>query len=236
VKPVRDVNNRALYREKWWIYAEPRPALTQALATIDKFLGLSAVSSFAIPVTLPTGSVMSTAIVVITDTSDATLAALTSCAHMLWVMRWGSLLGVSIRYSTTDVFDTFPQPEATNRLHSIGQVLGAERHEIMLRRDLGLTKLYNLVNDPELPSASDSDAARMREIQVELDEAVMAAYGWQDVPLNHGFHTYRQMERWTVCPEARVEILDRLLEENHRRATLQGDTVPAPADDEEFEE
>jgi hypothetical protein len=26
------------------------------------------------------------------------------------------------------------------------------------------------------------------------------------------------MRRWTVSPAARVEILDRLLEENHRRA------------------
>ena len=43
----------------------------------------------------------------------------------------------------------------------------------------------------------------------------MDAYGWADVPLDHGFHTYRQMERWTVSPAARVEILDRLLEENH---------------------
>ena len=73
----------------------------------------------------------------------------------------------------------------------------------------------------------------MREIHVELDEAVMDAYGWSDIPLDHGFHTYRQMRRWTVCPEARVEILDRLLEENHRRAALQGDVVPADQDDDE---
>ena len=51
----------------------------------------------------------------------------------------------------------------------------------------------------------------MREIHVEVDEATMAAYGWEDLPLDHGFHTYRQMERWTVSPAARVEILDRLL-------------------------
>lgn len=105
----------------------------------------------------------------------------------------------------------------------------------MLRRDLGLTKLYNLVNDPDLPSASDTDVARMREIHTELDHAVMAAYGWEDVPLDHGFHTYRQMTRWTVSPEARVEILDRLLEENHRRAALQDGTAPA-SDDEETDE
>ena len=26
----------------------------------------------------------------------------------------------------------------------------------------------------------------------------MDAYGWGGVPLDHGFHTYRQMQRWTV--------------------------------------
>ena len=48
--------------------------------------------------------------------------------------------------------------------------------------------------------------------------------------LDHGFHTYRQMTRWTVSPAARIEILDRLLEENHRRAAIQ-EGAPAPADD-----
>jgi hypothetical protein len=99
----------------------------------------------------------------------------------------------------------------------------------MLRRGLGLTMLYNLVNDPDY---TDDDIVRMREIHVDLDQAVMDAYGWSDVPLDHGFHTYRQMQRWTVSPAARVEILNRLLEENLRRAAVQGD-APPPADDED---
>lgn len=102
-----------------------------------------------------------------------------------------------------------------------------------MRRDLGLTKLYNLVNDPAISDSADADVARMREIHEALDEAVMAAYGWDDVQLDHGFHTYRQMERWTVSPAARVEILDRLLEENHRRAALQDGHAPADEVDEE---
>lgn len=104
----------------------------------------------------------------------------------------------------------------------------------MLRRELGLTKLYNLVNDPTIADEDDADVARMRQIHTELDHVVMEAYGWGDVELNHGFHTYRQMARWTVCPEARVEILDRLLEENHRRAALQ-DGAPPATDDETTE-
>ena len=102
----------------------------------------------------------------------------------------------------------------------------------MLRRDLGLTKLYNLVNDPDTRRRRDLDVARLRQIHVELDHAVMDAYGWGDVELDHGFHTYRQMTRWTVSPAARVEILDRLLEENHRRAAAQGE-APPPADEED---
>ena len=90
----------------------------------------------------------------------------------------------------------------------------------MLRRELGLTKFYNRVNDPTLADSADPDVARLRVIHREFDEAVMAAYGWDDVPLDHGFHTYRKMTRWTISPAARVEVLDRLLALNHERAAV----------------
>ena len=120
------------------------------------------------------------------------------------------------------MFETFPRPRPTAWLEAIGRTLDVERREIMARRDLGLTKLYNLANDPAIPDSGDHDVARIRAIHVEVDDAVKDAYGWSDISVDHGFHTYRQMERWTVSPTARVEILDRLLEENHRRAAAQG--------------
>ena len=83
--------------------------------------------------------------------------------------------------------------------------------------------------------SADKDIARLRQIHLDLDEAVMAAYGWSDVPLDHGFHTYRQMTRWTISPYARVEVFDRLLEENHRRAVAPGE-APPPADEDEIGE
>ena len=123
----------------------------------------------------------------------------------------------------------------TERLNEIGQTLDTERRQIMLRRDLGLTKLYNLVNDPDIAGAADPDVARIRQIHTELDHAVMDAYGWGEVAPDHGFHRYRQMTRWTVPPTARVEILDRLLEENLRRAAAQED-VPPPAEEADGED
>ena len=130
-------------------------------------------------------------------------------------------------YTPKAVFETFPRPEPTPELESIGRTLDTERREIMLRRELGLTKLYNLVNDPGLEDGTDPDVDRMRAIHVELDAAVAAAYSWDDLDLTHGFHTYRKMTRWTVPPATRVEILDRLLEENHRRAAAEAAAAAA---------
>lgn len=128
-------------------------------------------------------------------------------------------------YTPSTIFETFPRPRLTEEseraLEAIGRTLDEERREIMLRRQLGLTDLYNRVNDPALADGADPDVARLRVIHRELDEAVMAAYGWDDVPLDHGFHTYRKMTRWTMSPAARVEVLDRLLALNHERAAAQ---------------
>lgn len=180
------------------------------------------------PVRVPTQQVFHEKLVVFATGSLTSQAVLSSTLHQTWAIKYGTTMRVDPTYTPSAVFETFPRPAPTDQLAEIGKTLDTERREIMLRRDLGLTKLYNLVNDPDIIDSADPDVARMRRIHVELDEAVMAAYGWDDVPLEHGFHTYRQMRRWTVSPTARVEILDRLLEENHRRAALQGEAPPPP--------
>ncbi len=213
--------------ERWWQYADKRPALRRAIRNVNEVLAIALVSKTVMPARVPTGQVFSHALGVFATDSYAQQALLSSSLHQLWAITYGSTLESRIRYTPSDVFETFPRPAPTPDLDRLAHTLDTERREIMLRRQLGLTKLYNLVNDPAVHDADDPDVARMRQIHVDLDEAVMAAYGWSDVPLNHGFHTYRQMLRWTVCPEARVEILDRLLEENHRRAALEAANAAA---------
>ena len=88
----------------------------------------------------------------------------------------------------------------------------------MLGRSWGLTTTYNHVHDPD-----DHDPAVMalRDIHVAIDEAVMRAYGWEDLELKIGHHPTKIGIRWTVGKEARFELLDRLLEENQRRYRLE---------------
>jgi len=173
------------------------------------------------PVRVKTGPVFSNTLGIFATDSFTDQAVLSSSAHQLWAIKFGSGMRNDPRYTPSDVFETFPRPEPTDQLEDVGRTLDEERREIMGRRELGLTSLYNLINDPQINDSADSDVGRMRRIHVELDESVIDAYGWSSIPLNHDFHTYRQMERWTVSPEARVEVLDCLLEENLRRAPLE---------------
>ena len=211
----------------WWQFHRSRPALRKAIADLDEVLVIALVSKTVMPVRVPTGQVFSHALGVFATDSYAQQAILSSSVHQCWAITYGSGMRNDPRYTPSDVFETFPRPEPTEKLEAIGRTLDAERREIMLRRDLGLTRLYNLVNDPDLETGTDPDVDRMRAIHVELDAAVAAAYGWEDLDLIHGFHTYRKMTRWTVPPATRVEILDRLLEENHRRAAAEAAAAAA---------
>ncbi|WIX85856.1 DNA methyltransferase [Amycolatopsis sp. DG1A-15b] len=216
VKPERLKVNRRSLRERWWVYGERRPALRQAIASLSTVLVIVKHSSSVMAVRVPTGQVFSHALTVFATDSFCDLSVLDSSLHQMWAVKFGSTIRADVRYTASGVFETFPRPEPTRLLEVVGRKLDEERREIMLRRQLGLTKLYNLVNDPEVEG--DEDVDRMRQIHVEVDEETMNAYGWEELPLDHGFHTYRQMERWTVSPAARVEILDRLMELNQERA------------------
>lgn len=227
VKPVRLQNNRKARRDRWWQFAEVAGGLRRAIAGLDEVLVIARVSNTIMPLRVSARRVFSDALVVFATDSFANQSVLSSSLHQLWAITYGSTMRADVRYTPSDVFGTLPRPEPTEALTGLGRILDTDRREIMLRRQLGLTKLYNLINDPEISDSADPDIARIRRIHVELDEAIISAYGWDDLPLDHGFHTYRQMQRWTVSPAARVEILDRLLEENHRRAARQGE-APAP--------
>jgi hypothetical protein len=50
-----------------------------------------------------------------------------------------------------------------------------------------------------------------------MDQAVAAAYGWDDLALGHGFHETAQGVRFTIDEAVRREVLGRLLALNHQR-------------------
>ncbi|MFH9734620.1 Eco57I restriction-modification methylase domain-containing protein [Streptomyces sp. NPDC017260] len=214
VKPVRETNNRQVYREYWWQYGEKRPAMLDAIADLDQVIVIALHTKLLTPARVPTSQVFSHGLCVISTQSEAALATLSSAAHLGWTLQRGSTLETRIRYTPSDVYETFPHPTATPRLHSAGQALEEAQRTSMASRGIGLTALYNRVHSE---SGSAPDIQALRDAHVEVDHAVNAAYGWTELDLEHGFHETPQGPRFTISLGAQVEILDRLLELNHSR-------------------
>jgi hypothetical protein len=89
----------------------------------------------------------------------------------------------------------------------------------MRREWIGLTALYNRFHTP---ADREPDIDRLRDLQVQIDQAVARAYGWDDLDLGHDFHEVPYLPendrvRFTVSEEARIEILDRLSQLNRER-------------------
>ena len=222
VKPERAKVNRKAHRERWWQFGDKRPALRQAIRELHEVLVIARTSSNVMPVRVSSDTVFSDSLNVFATDSSADQAALSSSLHQLWAITYGwnsrdedSICAVGC------IRDLSRSDHQQRQLQAVGRELEGVRSEIMIRRDLRLTALYNLVND-----AVGSGRPRRRQ-PARAARSRWMARRWQRMagmtsPLDHGFHTYRQMERWTVSPAARVEVLDRLLELNHERARAEG--------------
>lgn len=214
VLPERSRNPRKRRREVWWQHAEQRPALAERLNELDRTIVLSRVSARVVPVLVPTGPVFSDQVVIFPFDDVTIYGALTSGVHRVWVDRYTSTMKSDIRYSPTDCFDTFPLPPRSSQVEVIMQELHDWRAELMVDRDEGITVLYGGYHDP------DDDREHIRELRRrhrELDAAVLDAYGWSALDLDHGHHETRYGVFYTVSEAARYELLTRLLELNFRQ-------------------
>lgn len=248
VKPERAKNNRAVYRDKWWQYAEPRPKLIRTLegttrcfcaARVTKYLNFSA---------SPTNYVVTDTIYTFTTDRWDLYAVVQSTIHEVWARKYSGALETRLRYSPSDCFETFAFPggqwqTANPQLAEIGERYHEHRRTLLLRLWLGLTDIYNLFHDRDLtptevarvskkPSEADSGYAgilQLRSLHRQLDEAVLAAYGWTgQVALGHDFQEVETLPendrvRYTISSSARKELLSRLLALNHQRSAEETD-------------
>ncbi len=219
VKPERDplamgdatARDRA---KRWWQFARPTMNLYGAITGMDMVLVRAQTSRTQSPALVETGTVFDQKLVVFATMSHAIFALTANSCHYHWVIQQGSTMRTDAVYTPSDCFETFPFPRDLSSLDDIGARYDAHRRSIMLARQEGLTKTYNRFHKPDETS---EDIQTLRNLHVEMDQAVARAYGWNDLDLGHGFHETKQGIRFTVSEPARREILDRLLQLNHER-------------------
>ncbi len=218
VKPARDKLTRQIHEACFWKHWDRRDELYESLRLLRRALVIGRVSSRHAVAFMDTGWLPFDGVVVFLWDDFSHFGLLQSSLHELWCDRFRTTLREDLRYSVSDCFTTFPLPAELNLLKAvegIGKAYYEFRKQVMLGRGVGLTTIYNHFHNPEEQS---KEIVELRRLHVELNTSVAAAYGWDDVPLNHAFHPAKQGVQFTIAEGARRIILDRLLDLNHRLA------------------
>jgi hypothetical protein len=170
VKPIREQNARRTRRENWWLLGELVPAMRAALSPIDRYIagiaqGKRIFFSWQDAWTCPSNLTN-----VFAFDDDFSMGVLSSSIHHEWARAQSSTLEDRFRYTPTSAFETFPWPRSDQRVAETSRAMIARRSQICLEREIGLTRLYNEVDDGAYRD--------LKELHAHLDEAVAAAYGW----------------------------------------------------------
>src|SRR5262249_37911793 len=125
VKPERDKQKRQALRERWWQYAEKRPGLYKAIAGLPRVLATLRVKEDHALTFIPAPAVFANTLYVFSFVEASALALLQSRIHELWVRKFSSTLEDRATYSSTDCFEPFPCPVASQTsvpLNDAGQL------------------------------------------------------------------------------------------------------------------
>jgi hypothetical protein len=226
VKPEREVNlgkNPMSTRRGalWWRYGSDAKTLYQSIKGLTRIIVLSRISNHLAFGIVPSNWVYSDRVTVFATDNFAKWSVLQSSFHYVWAWNYGTTNLSLLSYSPSECFCTFPFPNKSlesdhpnNLLWTIGENLNYFRGSVCVKREEGLTDIYNHYHDFE---DSSTDIQQLRNLHIEMDNEVASAYCWTDLKLDHDFHETKQGIRFTISEDARREVLQRLLKLNHER-------------------
>ncbi len=190
----RDANPRAAYRDSWWIFGEPRGDFRPALAILPRYIATVETAKHRIFQFLDADILADNMLVCIADNDAATLAVLSSSAHLAWCAASGGVLEDRPRYTKSRCFDPFPFPlmndAIRSRLRAAGEALDAHRRAVLADNpDLTLTALYNCLEQVKAGAPLDAKAEAikqrglviiLRDLHDAIDRLTASAYGWPE--------------------------------------------------------
>ena len=128
VKPERDKlglksdSSAKGYAKYWWLYARRGLELYSAIAKMERVLVTARVSPSSAVEWVGTNFVINEKIVVFPIETDSFFSLLQSSLHWEWARQYTSTLGaITLNYSPSDCFETFPFPTSTANLEQIGE-------------------------------------------------------------------------------------------------------------------
>jgi hypothetical protein len=193
VKPHRDQNHRASYRENWWLFGEQRSELRKALRDVNRYIATIETAKHRVFQFLPMSILPDNKLACIALDDGYHLGVLSSGIHVSWSLSVGGLLEDRPVYVKSQCFDPFPfpadVPEALkDKIRAEAEALDALRKRVLeSHEDLTLTKLYNVLEalregraltDAERDMHDRGLVTLIRQHHDAIDALVAEAYGW----------------------------------------------------------
>lgn len=150
VKPERDHNARAGYRDNWWLFGEPRRELRKTLAGLPRYIATVETAKHRTFQFLDASIAPDNKLICIALDDAYALGVLSSRVHVVWTLAAGSTLEDRPVYVKTTCFEPFPFPAATPeqqaRIRALAETLDAHRkRQQAAHPTLTLTGLYNVL-------------------------------------------------------------------------------------------
>ena len=237
MKPERDQNKRDSRRINWWLFGETNPKIRHQLAGLPRYIATVETTKHRVFQFLDAEILPDNMLVNIACDDAAYLGVVSSRPHSAWALAAGGRLGVGNdpRYNKTRCFETFPFPDATPeqqaQIRDLAERLDAHRKRQQAQHpELTLTGMYNVLEKlraSEPLTAKDKTiheqglVSVLRELHDELDRAVFAAYGWDDLAeqlVGKPGATTPLPDKSEAQAEAEEELLRRLVALNAERA------------------
>jgi len=158
VRPVRAENKRKIYRERWWVHGEARPAMLQSLRPLPRFLATPRVSKHRVFVWISPEYLPSDATVAFARDDDYFFGILHSRFHEVWALKLGTRLETRPRYTPTTCFETFPLPEPNEQQKINISAAAKELNE--LRENWLNPPEWTITRVLEFPGSSDGPWSR----------------------------------------------------------------------------
>jgi hypothetical protein len=194
VKPERDHNARAGYRDNWWLFGEPRRELRKMLHGLPRYIATVETAKHRVFQFLDATIAPDNKLICIAHDDAYVLGVLSSRVHVVWALAAGSTLEDRPVYVKTTCFEPFPFPTATPeqqlRIRELAETLDAHRkRQQAAHPELTLTGVYNVLEKLRSGAALTAKdklihehglVSVLKQLHDELDSAVLAAYGWAD--------------------------------------------------------
>ncbi|NMF56888.1 class I SAM-dependent DNA methyltransferase [Pseudanabaena yagii GIHE-NHR1] len=197
VRPKRLEMKDKARREQWWLFGRSNQEIRNAINELDRYIITCRTAKHRVFV-FAEGDILPDAKLIAFGLNDAFyLGILSSSCHLIWASKSGAWLGVGndSNYNHSECFGKFPFPDATleqkEKIRQLGERLDRHRKQVQAQHpEITITGMYNLLEklrkgedftDKDREYNNKALVSTLKQIHDDLDNAVLEAYGWEDL-------------------------------------------------------